>query len=568
MKKIKDYLLDNEKRKSILFIITIFICCINMIYWINQKEGLQIDEIFSYGSASYSYSDVYKARSEYFEKNIYGNNIFETITNIIHYFSDNREKSHDEIYKMITEDPKWQTKEDAKGFFTISKDEILNFIPSYMNQVVDVHPPLFYFVVHIVLSICLNTFSKYIIFAINLLFFIGICILLKKIVVLYNRDYLAIPIVLLYGLSMGAVSTIIFLRMYAMLTFFCMLYLYINLLIIKNDFKTNKTLNIAIVITTILGFLTQYYFCLFAISVFVLMIIKMLICKNYKDAIQYTLSHIISAIIGIVIFVPSIFHIFFSYRGISSVDGSKNLFRQIIRFLNTLFNAYSIPFIIGISVFIFEFIYYLVRLILKIKNKETDNIINYLVLALPAFLFLVVASVVSPYNHIRYLMPILPVISFMFFLLIDEMMEYINKYVRYSIFYLLVVIVSAIGFITNEPIFLYRGYNQCFEIAEQYKEYDCVYICDNSFTYNGFLPELMIFNKTLKLDVNKSDFNIIKEDEELKNKDSFILLIQPEINDYKVMEKLKEVYGEVDIRELLNLRNGYMTPVYLVNKHN
>ena len=52
----------------------------------------------------------------------------------------------------------------------------------------DVHPPLFYILVHFVSSIYLGHFSKYIIFSINLIFFILTCIFICKIFKLYNKE--------------------------------------------------------------------------------------------------------------------------------------------------------------------------------------------------------------------------------------------------------------------------------------------------------------------------------------------------------------------------------------------
>ena len=89
---------------------------------------------------------------------------------------------NEELNKKIAEEkPIWKTKEQAKEYMTVSSDEIFNYWSVYYNQSRDVHPPLFYMLVHLVSSICLNTFTKYIIFAINLIFYIASCFVLRKI---------------------------------------------------------------------------------------------------------------------------------------------------------------------------------------------------------------------------------------------------------------------------------------------------------------------------------------------------------------------------------------------------
>ena len=79
------------------------------------------------------------------------------------------------------------------------------------------HPPLFYMLVHLVSSIAYGVFSKYIIFAINLVFMLLTCYTIRKIFILFDKKYLGLIAILFYGLSMGAASTAVFLRMYAML---------------------------------------------------------------------------------------------------------------------------------------------------------------------------------------------------------------------------------------------------------------------------------------------------------------------------------------------------------------
>ena len=256
--------MKKEKIFNILFIITLIILSLIMFYFINQKEGFHEDEIFSYGSSNYKYDNVFQAaadmdsRNRAIQKYIKTDSISGTIKNIVYYLK-NSEEYGNKIYEIMKADkPVWKTPEDAKNYLTVTSDEIFSFWPVYYNQSRDVHPPLFYFLVHIVSVLFLNNFSKYIIFIINLVFFIATCFVMRKILKLYDKEKMSIPAIILYGASIGAISTVIFQRMYAMLTFFCVMYLYITLKIIKNNFELNKRLKIELILTTILGFLTQY----------------------------------------------------------------------------------------------------------------------------------------------------------------------------------------------------------------------------------------------------------------------------------------------------------------------
>ena len=123
--------------------------------------------------------------------------------------------------------------ESFSGFLNLNRFCLLytsfNYFSVYYNQVRDVHPPLFYGLVHFVSSIAYGHFSKYIICSINIVLFILLCIEIRKILKLLNKKYLSIPAILLYGLNIGTISTVIFLRMYQMLVFFTLVSLKLHI---------------------------------------------------------------------------------------------------------------------------------------------------------------------------------------------------------------------------------------------------------------------------------------------------------------------------------------------------
>ena len=99
MEKIKIYIKNLNNIENIIFVLIIIICSIFMFYWINNKEGLHNDEIFSFVSSNYN-----------------GN-----------------------IFSLTTDSFTWISSEEAKGYFTISTNDILKYGQVYMNQARDVH---------------------------------------------------------------------------------------------------------------------------------------------------------------------------------------------------------------------------------------------------------------------------------------------------------------------------------------------------------------------------------------------------------------------------------------------
>lgn len=186
--------MNESKKDKIKLAIAIIAMCFVMLFFVNQKQGFHCDEIFSYGSSNSAYENVFWSYRDktpmhkFMEAKIFQDgNIFDWIGRIKYYFVDHVDEKDEFIAeKMAEEKMIWRTREEAIDYLE-AKDNRFNYASVYYNQIQDVHPPLFYFLVHTVSSIFNNTFSKYIIFFINLPFFIGTCILIWKILNLIRK---------------------------------------------------------------------------------------------------------------------------------------------------------------------------------------------------------------------------------------------------------------------------------------------------------------------------------------------------------------------------------------------
>ena len=144
-------------------ILTILILVSIMCYFITQKNGFHEDEIFSYGSSNYKYDNVYRwygyaeADQDILYNQVLQGNLKEKISNIIKYIKDNSSFQKDE--NLSKEIPIFRTKEEAKSYLVIEKNDIFNYFSVYYNQARDVHPPLFYFLVHFISSLFYGIFS-------------------------------------------------------------------------------------------------------------------------------------------------------------------------------------------------------------------------------------------------------------------------------------------------------------------------------------------------------------------------------------------------------------------------
>ena len=570
-----------EKLKSktgynVLTVLVLIIVTIFMFYWIGQKEGFHEDEIFSYGSSNYKWDNVFQAaaKSDFFnrtiEKYIITDDFGETLENIKYYVFHQDEFGELAGEIQWNDKPEWKTQEMAKEYATIGEGDVLNYLSVYYNQVRDVHPPLFYMLVHLVSSIAYGVFSKYIIFAINLVFMLLTCYTIRKIFILFDKKYLGIIAMLFYGLSMGAASTAVFLRMYAMLSFFCLMYLYLNLRILKNNLEITKKDKWKLFFTVLLGFLTQYYFCVFAILIFVLMCIRMIYKKEYKTLRRYIIIHVVTAIVGLILFPAAIKHIFFSYRGVGGDDNGISLMEGLQFYLKILGEGFSINNILMFVLVALGIIGIVTAIIIKkSKKQKIEKLYQYILLLVPTIIYFIFIAKMAPSVEakyaIRYIMPILPEIAIIFVLGIYRIFK--NKKIAYTLTICATLIITINGMFTNKPKYLYTGYNNYLKIAEEYKDLDFVYAVDNAFTYLTSLPEFMIYNKSIIINMNFDKLDFLTTDEELQSQDKFILTIKRWMNVDDTLNQILEYTGFTNYEFLLNQpEDDTGSIIYLVSR--
>ena len=555
------YLKENK-----FIILTIVILCGLMFYFINQKQGFHEDEIFSYGSSNYKYDNVYRwfgyaeANQDILYKQVLTGSLSNRINNLIKYKTNIEQFNKDEI--LSKEIPTWKYKNEALEYLAIQKEDIFNYFSVYQNQARDVHPPFFYYLVHLTSTLFYNNFTKYIVFSINLVFFIGVLLIIKKIVESLNHKELVIPTMILYGASMGCISTVMFQRMYMMVTFFSILYLYFIIKFIKNDFKIKD--KFWFILTIILGFLTQYYFYIYIVLIFIILSIYLLLNKKYKKWFDFLKLHVISALIGIVIYPYCIEDIFFSYRGIGSSEAKTKTFLESLQYYgDQLINLFGLQNIIYLLI-----IGLIIAVIHKINKKEIlKNKLNIIVIFLPIILFIMTISKIAPFlgeNYTsRYMMLLFPVISIAILYILTFLFD--NKKTIFIVGLSISLLLSINGLYNNTPVYLYKDYEKAMELAKDNSDKYFVYVFDNYFTHLSSLPEFNTYKASLILNKNIHDFELLNN-KELNESNEFILCIKNWLNKYEVLNLVLEKSGYKNYEVLLELNSDVESTYYRITK--
>ena len=532
-----------------------------MLYFISKKEGFHEDEIFSYGSSNYIGDNMFQpygkqdSINKVLVEKVVNSNFIQNFKNARYYLK-HLDSFISYVNSVSDTTPVWKTSDEAKEYVTIKNDIPLKYNWVYFNQSRDAHPPLFYMLVHTVSYIFKNTFSKYIIFTINLVFFVLSCIVIYNIFKILNKNYLSILTLLFYGLSMGALSTVLYQRMYMLLTFFVLYYLYVNLKIYKSGYKLTKRLKIELFFVILLGFLNHYYFCVYVFIFAILMIIFMLKEKLYNRTIQYIKFHFFSSLLGVLLFPASIYHIFFSYRGINNLDYSLNYFETLISHIQTIFKAFTLPDIIGC------FLIFALAILLFLKVKKTKNKQVIILFVIPIILYVLIISKIAPYIELRYVMCVLPIICICIILSLDNITR--NKKLNILIISFVVFIISINGFMFGKPDFLYSSYSKNLDIAKENASLRFVYVGTTAFNHIQSIPEFMVYDYSLIL--NNDQLDLLKTDESLSNETTFILSIKNYFNVDMILIQVLENTGYSKYELLLNDNKDNENVIYKIER--
>lgn len=470
------------------------------------------------------------------------------------------------VYDSDTNTPVWRTKEYVQNAMSLLPNNILNFNALYLNQAYDNHPPFFYTLVHFATLFFGGHFSLYSAFIVNIIAFIISCLVISMILKLLNKEKLIIPTLILYGLSMGTISMVIFQRMYMLLTLFILIYFYLSLKLYKNNFVMSKKFTIQLGVTTVLGFLTQYFFAIYAFFIFAIMLIEMIRTKKDKAIIsKYVVVHIVYAAVGILIFVPCIKHLLFSDRGVSNLENS-GYFIHVFDYLKHLAYAFSInnsnvPLMIIVLI-----LFAISTIVLYIKSNEKFVV---LITIVPSIFYYFIVVRMTSFQELRYIMPVIPFIVLTFFFILNEFIKF--KY-RNILFIAISLVLVINGFIFSKPLFLYENYKNILDIAEENKDKSFVYVYDNFFNHMQSVSEMMIYDRTLVINVNNNDeLHCVIDDDSLNSEDSYILSIKSYMDNDAILNRIKEESDFKNISLLYKAEIGpnsevVMDNIYLVSK--
>lgn len=295
----------------------------------------------------------------------------------------------------------WYSKETWLSYM-VSKP--FNYKQVFQNQYWDVHPPLYYCLIHTFMSFFPKRFTIWFGLLINLVFYILDLIFIYIIVYRFiKNDLLSSLCVLLFGLNKHVLDCVIFIRMYMMSSFFVLLFLFSALRIINKE--KNKFVNYAVLfISVICGGLTHYQFYMIIASLSLFIAIYLITKKRWIDLLVSFSIVVIAGLLNVfVIFKGTLYHLTVNGYGThvgTAISGLENLYIDSERLNFFTSNSWG-----GYLQLIVSIILLICMLVLTIKNKIQDYELVLVLIASYLLGFTIIMKT-STFYSARYLLPV------------------------------------------------------------------------------------------------------------------------------------------------------------------
>lgn len=570
-------------RILILMLSALFLCS-----FIARKEGYHMDEILAFELSNAEYNpwivptQPVGRLAKFMQEHINGESFTETLGNICFIVKDtlkNRGNSILAAYKAdIYDAPVWISKESFQDYVQCDTDDAFNLFSVYFNVKDDNHPPLHFMLLHLMSSLFQGDITPWHGGVINLAAILGTLWLLGRIGdILFQKRSSTAALMILYGFSMGIVATVIWIRMYALLTLWTVWGLYLHLkkytdkehgfYDAKEGSRTRKWIcSPAIFVVTLCSFWTQYFGLFFILPLALVTVLLLFRDKRLKEMWAYIRMMVLAAVIGVCVFPFSIADVLFSDRGTEAFSQWKNGLGEY-RYRLSEFGSILARNTVG-SVWIL-LLCTVVPLLLAVavwsKKREDIGIVweKLWLCGVPTLVYFLLAAKMSPFLVDRYIMAIFPLTLVVLVWIWDKACMVICGKKEYTAIVLflsvLIVVFQAVEMKGQHP-YLYTGYAQQLQLAEEYASYPLVCLYDGYEFYENVM-EMERYEQTML--VKRSELQQMDEERTQVTKDGYVALIKYADAFSDSLKEIMDVFGGSEAT-LLYKSEAFSDEIYLI----
>lgn len=458
------------------------------------------------------------------------------------------------------------------NYVTTHIGQRLEFGNVWQNQKNDVHPPLYYDMVHLICSFFPNTFSMWFAGLVNIVFALCSLFVFRKLCTQMGAEGVLKAVLTgmfifstgMFIFSAGILMNVSYFRMYVMAMFWLLAQTSLVLSLMqerKEYWKYPLLIGCAAA-----GVLTHYYCSIYTIALSAGYGVYTLVRKKWKDFGLYSASMIAAAGTALAAFPPMIDHVFRGYRGKEALNNAVSLggYRtHILEFLK-LINAEIFGGLLWVLllalVVLLVWKRHSVQTIFRTQNAErsasnasqeaqgSSLLVQWLVLAFASGVYFALVTKVAPYQTDRYIFPIYPFIMLLLFIPLFEILVNAWRQKGLAAAAVLAVVITVSSIAQSDWTYLYRSTEPILNTAKENAELDAIYIYEEPWQVASEYMEMMNF-RTVTF-VQAQNLDLLRELPVSKNSKIFInvpLLMKPdtfiqEITDrYDLGEQIEKV---------------------------
>lgn len=541
------------------------------------KEGWHIDEIATLGLANGSqagyitaYDDSRYGRGAFIQETILGDSFADLIGNVKGILGDLAENglsgfSIRDKYVAYREEssPVWKRGTEFAEYLAADGFSLKDV---YLNQALDTHPPLYYLFVRIAYALFGAFggagFTLWPAFWVNALFLCLCCLMLMHIgETRFGSFGLGAGSALFFALSPAGLSLAVYMRMYMTLCFFVLLNLDAHLALRQRGWKFDRKTGWYLALSCAFGFMTHYYFAIWALMCAAVCFVQMLLDKCPRRVFGYIGRMAGGVAISLVLWPLSPVHLLLSNRSAEAVGALtggalEKLSSSLEIFLNHMFGA---PVLVPVVLFALGIIFALLR------RKTAEERTPIAIVALPAALYLAIVFVIAPYEDLRYMACAVPLCSMAAAWCLWQIARLMRgETARCVLCVLLCLCVGASGTLTQPPMYLFPGTRETRAYAEECAGKPCVYLTSSGAAFYREMPDFAAYDEVLI--VNKQELSLLEQDETIAAADELVLYIHDSYPQTEAMHAVLELTGFAEYEVLAQSHAGLDARVYLLKR--
>lgn len=484
------------KKQILVCLIILLLATVNVFYWGSKKQGMFLDEIYTYALAN---------------------------------FQNNVDPSVDIVTNQRL------SSEAIRNYLEVGGDENIDFQSVYHNVESDKHPPLYFCLIHLVSYFFPDSHSQWIGIGINLVSFLFLLALFFQLVnKIFGSLFVSSVTTLLFAISRVGVSSVIQIRMYALLTLFAVFFV-AQIWDIYHDGKPLRAY-VGVLVSIWLGIMTQYIFVIFASLVCAAFSIYLFHMKKSRESVYLLISLFLGIVLSILSFPDIVSDLLVFHPDVSGASAIERLM-DISDWGRRLFYYSGWVGLSMIWICLFSFVLLIMVFVnRKMITLRTESCHFLFVLLIPTLIAYFIVCLVSPWIAPRYIYYLIP----FFLLLLPFLLQTVVGFVKdkgnkcLQIGAVICAILTVAHSFFYRPEWLYEDDDINKSILAEHKDAKCIYFFNHFYapissalhlleTNDFFLAGNMLSNDAVDYAESSSgDMILFIESEEDENSESYL----------------------------------------------